>query len=255
MLRVRRRSTAPAPKNPRIIIAQVAGSGTAETPPSGGGGTIPGGPPPGGGDPTKPGSPGSPPPGVNGAKKGEAKAGSPPAPPVPPGRPPAPGMPSDSAATSAGVRGSAAGGASPAAGSRSRISESTRSVGPRPGFVESKAPAPRSPGERAANSDKGSASAAMIPALRTLPAAGWPSSTTDIKRSPVRKGTSKSARFHRLRRSEGAESRSDASSVRPKRRFTCAIKVPRMLPTPSKRHYACIRLLVYFEPVAWLSSA
>ena len=211
-------------------MAQVAGSGTAEMPPPGGGGNMPGGPPPGGGDPTKPGSPGSPPPGEKGAKKG-VKPGAPPGPPAPPGRPASPGRSLPSAATSPGVigpRGSA--GVSPGGGSRSRTSESTRSLGPRPGLVESKAPPPRSPGERAANSDRGSANAAMSPALRPLPAAGWPSSTMDRKKSPVRRGTSRSARVHLLRRSRGAVSLSGASSPSPKRRCTRANKVRRMLP-------------------------
>ena len=93
---------------------------------------------------------------------------------------------------------SAAAGTSSGA-SRSRTAESTRSCGAalaiRSGLVESKAPEPRSPGDRLAKSVRGALKASTILAAAILLSAGLPRSTMAPKTRPASTASTRTVRF------------------------------------------------------------
>jgi hypothetical protein len=196
-------------KSPRIIVAQVAGSGRTIVTGGGvsgtdggtgvsgvdGGTTVTGGTPgPVGG---KPGAEGGEP-GKNAGGPGKnAKGGGP--------KIRSTGWVSYCGGT-IGIDAAASGAAAKTALSspggmtwgRSRTVESTRSCGPLIDLIESNARGPRPPGERSAKRARGSCNAATISALATLLKAGSQYSTTPTKTTPASTDASKRVRFHSL---------------------------------------------------------
>jgi len=235
-LRACRRKAAPTAKNPRISIAQVAGSGTPGMPPGPPGGpgveVVGGGVEPGGGVPPPPPGMNSGPPsaarGENGDKDGEPMAGSCGGAPPPGSTPPVP----RSAGSKANGESSSTGDV-PRGGSRSRTLDRTRSFGPALApLVESSAPEPRPPGERSAKRESGSFSAATIAAPLALLMAGWQRSATATNIKLTNMGSSRSVRFHLLPRLARMESGPRGSSPSREGGFVDEKRAPKIVSTP-----------------------
>ena len=209
LLRTRRRR--PMAKSPRIIVAQVAGSGRTIVTGGGVSGTDGGTGVPGGGGPTMIGGMSGPVGGPIGGRIG-VEGGAPGTRPwgMPPGKNAKGGGPKirskgwvSYCGGTIGIDATASGAAAKTKLSspggmtwgRSRTVESTRSCGP---LIEINTRAPRPPGERSAKRVRGSSSAAPISAIATLLKAGSQYSTTPTKTRPASADASKRVRFHSL---------------------------------------------------------
>ena len=232
------------PKSPKIVIAQVAGSGRTIVTGGGVSGTEGGTGVPGGGGPTMIGGTSGPVGGRIGVEGGapgirleemmpgkNAKGGGP--------KIRSMGWVSYCGGT-IGIDATASGAAAKTGLSspggmtwgRSRTVESTRSCGPLIGLIEINARAPRPPGERSAKRVRGSCNAATISAMATLLKAGSQYLTTPTKTTPASTDASKRVRFHILLPLAGTGSSLGRPPTRREKNFARRKRVPKMFPTP-----------------------